>query len=192
MSKIYHTKKNSTGTLADIQKNTKFQNKQIQVPIHGCLKNPLSVLTAALLSVGLTGFFPNAQVYATEIGSAFVDTSGTNASAGNPFDIAIGPNATTTNTSPGEIAIGWNSFSTVVVNAGGYSQAAVAMGYNAYAAGGVAIGDAANNGRTNGNISTAIGSGSTAGGLGSVAIGTHQNNKTMATANNTQQWVMAR
>ncbi|MGM0831927.1 MAG: ESPR-type extended signal peptide-containing protein, partial [Pseudomonadota bacterium] len=105
-----------------------------------------------------------------------------NTCANNGFNntrIGIGTNAEACE--DGAVSIGWNSSAVGRINGGGTTQQGTSLGQAATSSGGVAIGFRANSVVPNG-IATAIGAGSQATGNFSIAIGTHDHQRTTATA----------
>ncbi|UYO73395.1 hypothetical protein M0220_10885 [Halomonas qinghailakensis] len=105
-----------------------------------------------------------------------------NTCANNGFNntrIGIGTNAEACE--DGAVSIGWNSSAVGRINGGGTTQQGTSLGQTATSSGGVAIGFRANSVVPNG-IATAIGAGSQATGNFSIAIGTHDHQRTTATA----------
>ncbi|MGY4878558.1 ESPR-type extended signal peptide-containing protein, partial [Vreelandella aquamarina] len=155
---------------------------------HLFVLKPLLLSTAVML--GSVFFVLNpVHAYTAAGADACADPSnfkigiGSGARACSEAAIAIGGNAgaapgvSTENT----VAIGRNSAAINVINGGGNNQAGVAIGFNAITYGGVAIGDLAQ-GSLN-SPSVAIGSGSEALGNFSIAIGTHEHQRTQANFN---------
>ncbi|WP_167470016.1 YadA-like family protein [Vreelandella andesensis] len=161
-----------------------------QIPLLAC---PQKMLSAFMFSASITlggAFFTPNNAYAYAVAGADACASndtqigiGEDATACSEGAIAIGQNAggAATLSTLNTIAIGRNSEAFNVVNAGGNEQAGVAIGFNSATWGGVAIGDLAR-GSLN-SPSVAIGAGSEALGNFSIAIGTHEHQRTRANFN---------
>ena len=121
MNKTYKSIFNeSTGTYVAVSETAKSQGKKsVKSSIVSAVTDlKISAAALALASTGALLFLPSSAAHAVEIGSGFINNTGTAASTANPGDVAIGGGATT----------------------GGGSGIAIGNGTQALAAGGIAIG----------------------------------------------------